>query len=104
MDTREVLPHGSPSSFAGRAWPAALPRRPSGWLLLLALPFWVTVWCLNLPTRTCCHRASPVSPAAFQANRLSLEPPMRRFSLRDHPRPGCLRGLTPHQDLSIVNY
>jgi hypothetical protein len=43
-------------------WSAATTRRPSPWLLLLAIPFWLTVWSLNAPRRTCCPRVQP-SPA-----------------------------------------
>jgi hypothetical protein len=109
MDTREVPPHGSPTSFtAGRAWPGALPRRPSAWLLLLAIPFWFTVWCLNLPTRTC-HRPDPGRElsVARTMSHPSLSPSLGRYRLGDYPRHRCSRLVLtlPSQDEpSITDY
>jgi hypothetical protein len=59
MNTRAT--HHGPTSPA-HPWPAASPRRPSPWLLLLAIPFWFTVWTVNAPRPTCCKCARSASP------------------------------------------
>jgi hypothetical protein len=60
MNTRAT--HDGPTSPA-HPRPAASPRRPSPWLLLLAIPFWLTVWTVNAPRQTCrCRSDRALSP------------------------------------------